>query len=166
MKAAHHLLLGVAAGAAFVPAAGVLNSAVFFGASILIDIDHYSDFIYHNRFRSLSPRAMFRFHALLSREQHRREFLVLHVFHTVELLGALAFAGFYWSIIPMQFLSYGMCFHLLCDTASIIAKKTMFCRAISVFEYVVRKRRLRRLGLSSTALLREVARRTLDSSRP
>lgn len=157
-----HLLLGVAAGAAITLAAGAPNGVVFFAASMLIDADHYADFVYHSRFRSFNPRAMFRFHALLAREHHRREFLVLHLFHSVEFLGAIACIAFYRNVVPLQFVLYGMCFHLLCDWGSMIAQKTIFNRAISVTEYVIRRKRLLRFGLSSVALLRKVARQTRE----
>lgn len=165
MRPTSHLLLGAAAGAAIARIAGAPAAGAFVAASILIDADHFADFIYHSRFRSFSPRAMFRFCALLAREHHRREFLVLHLFHSVEFLGALACAAFYWQIVLFQFALYGMCFHLLCDWGSMIAKRTIFNRAISIIEYVIRKRRLLRLGLSSVALLRETALRALERRR-
>ena len=162
MKVAHHLLLGAAVGAGLALNASVLNAAAFFTASILIDTDHYIDFVWHSRFQNFSVRGMFRFCALMRQHHHRKEFLVLHVFHTIEFLAALAIAAFFLQNALLHYVLYGMLFHLACDWLSIVRKRIIFGRAMCIVEYIVRKRQLLSYGLSPTPLLCSVADEVLE----
>ena len=52
MKLKQHILYGGVASLCLVPKFGLLSS-VFWAASVLIDIDHYIDFVYRNQCTSL-----------------------------------------------------------------------------------------------------------------
>ncbi len=109
-----HTILGGLAGVALYPVMG-FNALWFFGASVLIDIDHYLDFIYHNRLRDLSLRGMFLYHDTLSTWWARPEFLNMEVFHTVEFLAPLLLLAIVLGSGMLLALFFGFIFHVVLD---------------------------------------------------
>jgi len=91
MKPQHHAIIGGAVALALVPALGV-NSAVFWASSVLIDGDHYVDYVYRNGFKDYSIKRMFDFHDLLSDRVKERSFISLNLMHTAESILLLTVA--------------------------------------------------------------------------
>ena len=83
MKVEYHVVAGGVASAALIPVLGV-NSAAFLTASVLIDVDHYLDYVYRNNFTDFSIKRMFAFHDFLEEKASEIPFVVLSVMHTVE----------------------------------------------------------------------------------
>src|SRR3989304_6935218 len=83
MKARYHLLTGGVAAAVVVPVFGVA-SAAFWASSVLVDVDHYLDYLCRNGFRDFSIKRMFGFHAYLFRIGNDPTFLGLNILHTAE----------------------------------------------------------------------------------
>ena len=52
MKLREHVVLGGAAAAGLTPVLGAQDSLVFLGATVLIDVDHYWDYLVRNDFRN------------------------------------------------------------------------------------------------------------------
>lgn len=151
---AHIILGGITAGG-LSPALGLQDSAVFWASSVLIDTDHYWDYLYRNRFRNWSVRKMFEFHRVLFLKIGRRDFLALNVFHTAECL-VLVFLAAAWlgSSAPLA-VFLGMVFHLGLDLARLTRCRAPFSRALSVVEYSVRRRALVRRGLDPNRVYQE-----------
>ncbi len=145
MKARYHAMTGAVAASALIPVLGV-NSAVFWVASILIDGDHYIDYVYRCRFRDFSIKRMFRFHELLFKEVKARHFLSLNLLHTVEVLIFLYIAGEITSWLWLQAIFWGMLFHVATDLVYMYVKGSLFRRALSIVEYAVRWDNIKRHG--------------------
>jgi len=146
MKAEHHAISGGIAASLLIPFLGV-NSITFWVASVLIDGDHYVDYLYRNRFKDFSVRRMFTFHDLLSIEFIKQGSLGLNLMHTVEFLLAVfvfyVFTGWVWVLAVLG----GMLFHIITDIIYMYRRGIVFKRAFSIIEYVIRWRRMKRQGL-------------------
>lgn len=156
MKLEHHVLMGSAVTAVLIPSIGPASGAAFFAGAILIDFDHYLDFLVHTRFQSFSIRKMFLYHKHLFTRIKRAEFLSLEVFHTLEYLTCMV--GFsLWSNSPLlQALTAGMIVHTLSDVVYLKRLGVFSSRAHSVFEYVIRKRNMTQQGIALEQPYQEV----------
>ncbi|MDP2689876.1 MAG: hypothetical protein Q8P48_07160 [Deltaproteobacteria bacterium] len=153
-----HAVYGGAAAAALYPALGGAGSLCFWGASVLIDIDHYIDFVYHNGFTDLSVRKMFDYHAVLMRWWRKPQFLNIEVFHTIEFMAPLCLLAWRTGSGALMAASLGFAFHIVLDAASLALAGVPFIRAHSFVEYFLRKRALGRQGLNPAELCREAVR--------
>jgi hypothetical protein len=155
MNLREHVLLGAAAGAALIPACGVEAAGAFWAASVLLDVDHYWEYLEKNGFRDWSPRKMFAYHGEIFRRLRRPDLLALNLFHTVEWLGLVLAACWWWGgVVPAAALA-GMVFHLALDLLRLAWLRAVTARALSLVEYVIRRRRLIRRGLDPDAVQRE-----------
>ena len=145
MKARYHALTGAVAASALIPVLGV-NSVVFWAGSVLIDGDHYVDYVYRNGFRDFSIKRMFRFNELLFKEVKMRRFLNLNLLHTIEVLILLYIAGEITSWLWLQAIFWGMLFHVATDLVYMYVKGSLFRRALSIVEYAVRWNNIKRHG--------------------
>jgi membrane protein implicated in regulation of membrane protease activity len=142
-----HAILGGGAAVALSPIIGPQDSLVFFGASVLIDVDHYWDYLYRNRFRDWSPRRMFAFHRVLFSRVREPGFLALNLFHTLEWFAVVSFGAAWLGWSALGAVLAGMVFHLFLDVVRLAQFRAAFARAFSVVEYVIRRRLLERRGL-------------------
>lgn len=155
MNLREHVVLGGAAAAALAPVLGAQDSAVFWVASVLIDADHYGDYLYRTRFRDWSPRRMFDFHRTLFPRIRRPDFLALSLFHTVEWFAFVYVAAAFLKSSALAAVFWGMAFHLCLDAVWLALHHALFSRAFSMIEYLVRRRRLRRRGLDPDLVYEE-----------
>ncbi len=145
MTLKEHLSYGAVASAALYPVLGG-NVIFFYVPSVLIDIDHYIDYLYYARFRDWSVKRMFAFHGCLARDHKKLKFMALEAFHTAEfLLGVLA-VGLYYHSTPVLLGFAGFIFHMILDLIRLSQWKGIDLRALSFVEYVIRKRRMIRAG--------------------
>src|SRR5581483_4018485 len=93
MQPKEHVAYGAAASLCLLPALPPERVAFFFAGSVLIDIDHYLDFLYFSRFREWSPSGMFRFHGRLAKVIHKPGFCALEAFHTAEFFLGILLLG-------------------------------------------------------------------------
>ncbi len=154
MRPREHVIYGGAAAAALYPALGA-SSLLFWGASVLIDIDHYMDFVYHNDFTDMSFKGMFDYHAVLMRWWKRPEFLNVEVFHTAEFMVPVVLLAWLSGSLALKAVALGFVFHIVLDVTSLVMNGIPFARAHSFVEYYIRKRRLLRCGLDPARLCRE-----------
>ena len=155
MTLAEHTLLGAGAALVFYPALGSQGSAIFWASSVLIDIDHYWEYLYRNGFTDWSPVKMFAFHRAFFPKIHRPECLGLNLFHTIEWFLVVYLLGRWLGSSAMFAVLLGMVFHLGLDLARLATQKAMFARAFSLIEYWVRGQRLERRGLDPGRLYAE-----------
>lgn len=146
MQARYHALSGGIAALALVPVLGT-NSAAFFCASVLIDSDHYLDYLYRNKFTDFSIKRMFAYNKTLSEKTPEPHFLGLSIMHTAEFLllvyAVAALTGFslLWAVL------WGLIFHMVFDLIYLQRRGLISKRALSLIEYVIRWNRLSRRGL-------------------
>lgn len=154
MKPATHVLLGSIAATALAPELG--RDAVMFGlASVVIDVDHYLDFLYYNRFTDWSVRRMLAFHAEVWNRRHRKDLIGLSIFHTAEWIALLALGATISGLTAIWAALGGVLFHVALDLVSLGHHHILTRRAHSLIEYVVRRRRLMRQGLDPSLVFRE-----------
>ena len=156
MTLREHVVLGGGAALALAPILGPADSAGFFGASVLIDVDHYWDYLHRNGFRDWSFRRTFEFHARLFPRIGEPDFLALSLFHTAEWFLLVGLAAWWLGSSALVAVLGGMVFHLALDLARLARYRATFSRALSVLEYRVRRRRLVRRGLDPERAYREI----------
>ena len=146
MKPHYHAIIGGTVALALAPALG-LNSAVFWASSVLVDGDHYVDYVYRNGFKDYSIKRMFTFHDLLFEKVKEPDFLSLNLMHTAELIllisVAAAMTGWVWLIAILG----GILLHILLDLFYMYRHDGLFKRSLSIIEYFMRWRRMKRQGL-------------------
>lgn len=145
MTVKQHTLIGGVAALALTPILG-LAAIPFWLGSILIDIDHYLEFIYHNRLTDFNIKRMHDYHSTLGRWFSRPEFLNLSIFHTVEFLALLYISGMWLDSLLIKATVGGMLFHILLDTIYLYSRGSLSKRAHSIIEFVIRKELMKLRG--------------------
>lgn len=166
MTPAEHVILGGGAALVLSPIIGPRDAALFWGASVLIDVDHHWDYIYRNGFRDWSLRRSLGYHAELLKNIRREDFLVLNLFHTAEALLLIWLAWRWAGGSAVLAVLIGMIFHLGLDLARLRTYGCLFKRALSVVEYVARRHRLVARGLNPDAPYEEALGAVNFASRP
>ncbi|MBI2118150.1 MAG: hypothetical protein HYT97_00820 [Elusimicrobia bacterium] len=157
MKVSEHLLYGGAASLALIPAFGN-KSLFFFLGSILIDLDHYIDFLYYSRFKNWSIKKMFKFHGTMSSWKYRPNILALEAFHTMEFLLIFFFISFLTHSKELSLFWFGMIFHLGLDVIRLQQLKIVNNRALSFIEYWIRAKKMKKTGNHPEKIFEEVYR--------
>lgn len=112
--------------------------ALTVGASVvLIDVDHAFEYVYSTG--RLDLPGIFRLRDLASRHMH--EIIALNLFHTVECYIMLFVLGSYTAPIFFYILA-GFIIHHCFDQVYLARLGHPFVRAFSIFEYMIRSRRL------------------------
>lgn len=146
MEAKYHTLAGGIASAALVPELGVY-SAAFFASSVLIDFDHYLDYVYHNGFTDFSVRRMFAYCDALEKESKGRSFVALSIMHTVEFILLVYAVAYATGLVFMEAILWGLLFHLALDLVYLGSQRRLLDRAFSLVEFFIRWNRMKRRGL-------------------
>lgn len=111
-----------------------VDNAVFFLSVILIDVDHYFDFVaVTGRF---GLREMFKYHGWLWK--HKDTLYGLSFFHTAEVFIALYLLGGYSRYFTI--ILYGFLYHMTLDLITLCWYKMLFNRAFSLIEYLIKKK--------------------------
>lgn len=113
-----------------IPFLGV-DTMVFFFSMILIDIDHYFDYIFVCR--RFDMRGMFKFHDFVCKS--RESVYGFSLFHTVEVFLLFFILGF-WSYYFWIILS-GFIVHFIFDIYGLYVGNALFSRAFSIIEYII-----------------------------
>ena len=155
MKPRDHALLGLAAAVALAPRIG-RNSAAFLAGSRLIDVDHLGEYLWWSRRFPPDLRGFLAYQDALWREVRRPEYLALDPLHTAECLALVGLASRRSRAVRALFL--GMLYHRALDLLHDWWHGVPDKRAVSIVEYVLRTRSLRRRGLDPAAPFRDAAR--------
>jgi hypothetical protein len=152
------------AAAAATPLVGIDGGIVFWASSVLIDVDHYVDFVYRSRFSKWSIREMYDFHRGLFDRIRDGDFLAISLCHTLEwfLLVWWAARRFQSALLVAAF--WGMVFHVVLDLGYLARLGALTTRALSVSEYLVRRRGLIRSGRDPDRVYRDTL-ADVDTSR-
>ncbi|MFN3466766.1 MAG: hypothetical protein ACK4WF_03585 [Candidatus Brocadiales bacterium] len=154
MRVRDHVVLGGIFSLGLLPLLGI-KSLAFWAASVLIDADHYIEFLYHNGFNNFSLKEANSYHRVLSGWLSRPEFINLSIFHTMECLLLVYFLS-YWLGSPwLVAIFYGMLVHLFLDAVHLYSLGVPFKRAFSIVEFKIRKGIMERNGLYPKVLYKE-----------
>ncbi len=160
MRPRDHVILGSAASAAlyYIWDYGTIYYVTYFWlASILIDIDHYLDYIYNNRFTDYSFKRMMKYHELLYDRRFDPAFINLSIFHTIESMGALGVVALYTGSQALLYIWWGFLFHIALDTIKLVYDGKPSIRSNTIVGYFLRTRRLRVKGLDTKAIYTRAA---------
>lgn len=155
MKLRDHLIIGGVAMAVLYPYWGPWRALLFWGAEVLIDADHYWDYLWRSKFQDWSGRRMFRYYDIIIGRIYDKNFLGFSLLHTVEVFAAVYLLARYWNYIFFMTIFWGMVFHLILDMLWLVWRKKFFGRAYSIIEYWFRKRAMIRRGLNPDGFYKE-----------
>lgn len=152
MKLREHIIIGLVGSAVlyFNFDWQLWRVVLFFISSVLIDADHYWDYLWRSRFADWSPTRMFRYYDILEIEWEKNKnpnFLGFSLLHTAEVFLAVYFLAIFWNYRFFITIFWGMLFHFLTDAAHLAYGKVLFIRAYSVIEYWIRKINMKKAGL-------------------
>lgn len=156
MKLREHLIIGGAAAVAIYFYWGPWRALLFWGAAVLIDADHYWDYLWRSKFADWSGWRMFRYYDWLRKSYNDKRFFALSLLHTVEFFLAVYALASFWNYNFFITVFWGMLFHLFLDTLTFIYEGKPFLRAYSLVEYWIRKKWLIRRGINPDAFYREI----------
>jgi hypothetical protein len=160
MRPRDHVILGSIASIGlyiYLGPGSILNVIYFWLASILIDIDHYIDYIYNNKFTDYSFKRMMKYHGLLFSRRFDPAFLNLSIFHTVEFMAPLGILALYTEWRGLVFVWWAFLFHIMCDTFKLIKDGKPSIRCNTVIEYYFRVKKLKAQGLDTKAIYTNAA---------
>ena len=132
MTLKQHAIQASAGSLILAPFLGV-DTIVFFLSMILIDVDHYFDFVVVCR--RFGIRDMFKFHNWVWQEKH--EVYGINLFHTAEIFLLLFVLGF-WSYY-FRIILFGFSIHLMFDFYYLYTHNCFFNRAFSIIEYLIKR---------------------------
>lgn len=151
MKAQEHIVYGGAASAVVGYIWGPWNALVFWAASVLIDADHYLDHVWRTGGADLKVSSIFKldnyFRKKLDTGEIQKRVLCFSLFHTVEIFSAVYATAIYSGQSIFMFVFLGMVFHLFLDLLWLTRYNALFMRALSIIEYAIRRRAMRRRGI-------------------
>ena len=158
MKLREHLIIGGIAAVIlyFYYDWALWKTALFFVSSVMIDADHYWDYLWRSKFADWSGWRMFRYWDLTTKDIKNRNFLLLSLLHTVEVFVLIFLLARFWHYTFFITIFWGMLFHLCLDMLSLAYRGIFFIRAYSVVEYWARKKRMICQGLDPDGFYREV----------
>ncbi|MBE9531846.1 MAG: hypothetical protein IME98_03475 [Proteobacteria bacterium] len=160
MRPRDHVILGTAASAALYSLSdyiAIQNLIYFWLATILIDIDHYLDYIYNNKFTDYSFKRMMRYHGLLYNRRFDPAFINLSIFHSVESMGALGAVTLYTGSTALLYIWWGFLFHIALDTIKLVYDGKPSIRSNTAVGYILRVKRLNKQGLDTKGLYTRAA---------
>lgn len=156
MKLREHLIIGGIAMAVLYSHWGPWRALLFWGAEVLIDADHYWDYLWRSRFQDWSGWRMFRYYNLITKRLYDKNFLGFSLLHTAEVFIGVYVLARYWNHTIFMTIFWGMVFHLILDMIWLLKYKVFFARAYSIIEYWLRKRSMIRRGLNPDGFYTEV----------
>ena len=137
MSLKQHVIQASVASVILAPLLGAKTLIIFLSA-ILIDIDHYFDFVIVTK--RFGIRDMFKYHH--PEWQKGRSRYMISLFHTVEVFILLFILG-YWSHYFWLVL-FGFCLHFIFDLYHLYMHHAISDKAFSILEYLIRRNSLRR----------------------
>jgi hypothetical protein len=154
MKLKYHIIYGGVTSLCLFPKFGFL-SVFFWASSVLIDVDHYIDFICRSRFTSFSIKQMFTYYDIMSDWKDRQGWLGLNIFHTIEIIIGIYLISVWTNSDVIKAIFWGMVLHMILDIIYLLKIRGLFLRAFSLIEYVIRKKIMIRKGLLPNTIFEE-----------
>lgn len=155
MKSRYHVSSGGILSLLLIPVLG-FYTILFWLASFLIDADHYLDYICRNGFKDFSIRKMFIYNDGLHEFAQAKNFLGLSILHTAEFILAVYVASAATGWLWIKAILWGLLFHMVLDIAYLAYQRQLSRRAISLIEYAIRWRLMKKHGLKPDIPYRKV----------
>lgn len=140
MKLQSHIIAGLAGTAIFYPMLGPEKSLLFFTASVLIDADHYLDYLIVSRGKDWNPKRMFRYYDCVTENNPAKNHLGFSLLHTAEIFLVVYLLSKYLNFDLFMPILLGMAYHMIFDIAWLTYHKIPTVRAYSIVEYFIRKK--------------------------
>lgn len=156
MRLREHLIIGGVAAVFLYFHWGLWRALLFWGATVLIDADHYWDYLWRSKFIDWSGWRMFRYYDLIEERIKDRNFFAVSLLHTVEVFLAVYLAAHFWDYKFFTTILWGMIFHMFWDLIDLTYHGVPFARALSLVEYWVRKKRMIHRGLNPDGFYKEI----------
>jgi len=156
MRLREHLIIGGVAAAFLYFHWGLWRALLFWGATVLIDADHYWDYLWRSKFVDWSGWRMFRYYNLIEERGNEKNLYAFSLLHTAEFFLLVYVLARFWSYDFFVAVFWGMAFHLFLDIVDLAYNRRLFIRAYSIIEYWIRRPRLIRRGVDSDAFCREM----------
>lgn len=156
MKLREHLIIGGIAAAALYFYWGPWRALLFWGAGVLIDADHYWDYLWRSKFADWSGWRMFRFYDLLRAQYNDKRYLAFDLLHTLEFFLLVYILARFWDYNFFMTIFWAMLLHLFLDEIYLIYRRKPFIRTFSAVEYWLRKKYLLRRGISPDVFYKEI----------
>ncbi len=128
-----------------------IKCLAFWAASVLIDVDHYLEFLYHNGLKNFSLREAITFHRFLADYLNEDGFINLSLFHTIESLLLVYLLAFWSGSLWLMAVFYGMVLHVISDAIYLYFLGVLFKRGHSIIEFKIRKGIMESNGLRPQA---------------
>ena len=152
MRLREHIKYGSVASLLSLRFLGPWYALIFWLASVLIDVDHYIDYVYRTGGTDWRVASIFRLDHFLRQKLQRGELqgrlVCLSLFHTVECFSLIYLAFLWTGSVFWLAVFYGMAFHLFLDVVALAGCRALFVRAFSLIEYVVRRRIMKARGMN------------------
>ncbi|MEI6480556.1 MAG: hypothetical protein WCO12_03505 [bacterium] len=148
MKLESHIVAGLVGTAILYPILGPAQSMLFFTSSVLIDSDHYLEYLRVTRGKDWSPARMFRFYSCFTEHNSEKEVLGFSLFHTIEIFIVVYLLAKYLSSFIFIPILLGMTYHMIFDIACLTYHGVPTVRAFSIVEYFIRKKLLLKKGIN------------------
>ncbi|MBI4667681.1 MAG: hypothetical protein HY747_00605 [Elusimicrobia bacterium] len=145
--AREHVFINALAAAGFAYFLGWRAGLAFWSAGVLIDFDHYIDFVYRTRAKFWGFREMFFFHTQIFERLYEKDFLCMEIFHTVEFMAGLTWLAVVIDAPVVWAALAGAFFHHVLDFFHLARRGAWRKRAFSFLEYLIRVHRMKRLGI-------------------
>src|SRR3989338_10228429 len=154
MSVRDHTIIGGILSLGLFPLLGAKSLALW-AASVLIDTDHYLEFLYHNGLKSYSLKEANSYHRILGSWLSKPEFINLSIFHTAECLLLMYFLSLWLGSPWLKVILCGMLLHLILDAVYLYKHAKISKRAFSVVEFKIRKGIMERNGLYPKVLYKK-----------
>jgi len=162
-----HVIAAVVGGAVAYPFIGFGYSLLFAASSILIDADHYLDFLWRNDFTDWSPKRMFRYYDLMTKKEgdYLGKTLPFALLHTVEMFLVVYALALYVNYPFFMVIIAGMAYHIIFDIVWLTSREIPFIRPYSITEYFIRKKIMKKDGIDPEAFPQHLLKLTSENAR-
>lgn len=165
MRLKSHIIAGVIGTAILYPIFGPWRSAVFFISSVMIDADHYLDYLWKTKFEDWRPSQMFKYYDHVIANKFDKRKLGFSILHTIEAYIVIYFLAIVVNHDFFITVLGGMAYHMIFDALSFAKDRLHFIRAYSIMEYHIRKKRMQKKGLNPDEFFQDMYTRSKDPLR-
>ena len=148
MRLREHVILGGVAAVSLYPFFGFWQSLLFWVSAVLIDADHYLDYLWKTKGKDWSPKAMFKYYDKVTEHMYDKENLGFSLLHTVEIFILVYLLAIEVNYIFFMTVLAGMLFHLVLDLSYLSYHKVFYVRSFSLFQHSITKKKMRKNGLN------------------
>jgi membrane-bound metal-dependent hydrolase YbcI (DUF457 family) len=148
MRLREHVIIGGAAVVVLFPFWGFWQSLLFWVSAVLIDADHYLDYLWKTGGKDWSPARMFRYYDHVIRHKNDPHNLGFSLLHTIEMFLLVYLLALTISYTFFMTILAGMLFHIILDMLWLSYHRLFFVRSYSLVEHFIRTKKMIKKGLN------------------